>query len=82
MNIDKRLDSLVDWILHEPAYTKAEMKDKIKQLFQELIDEVIGAELVKIVRTDNKNLAETYMSGFNDCIEKQRQKAKELLENM
>lgn len=44
-DIDKRLDSLVHWILHEPAYTPAQMKDKIKQLMADEFEKLIGKDV-------------------------------------
>lgn len=56
------LDKLVDWILHEPAYTKAEMRDKIAQLLKEQDIKSRIDELMKMEIYEDETMSQDYIS--------------------
>jgi hypothetical protein len=84
MSIDKKLDEIFgDYlkcsdICEECTDKYPERIKEIKQLFQELIDEVIDTNRHDIVECEGKDITE-YMNLHRTL---QRQRAKELLEKM
>ena len=57
---------------------KNKAKEEIKQLFQEMIDEVIGENMFD----RNEVGSDKYKTGWNDRMTEQQQRAKELLEEL
>jgi len=98
MNIDKRIkDELGQYLLNpliSYEYSSEAVKVFVKQLFQELIDEVIGEDYHSIKMPFHKEKSYTIYLTTNPKLErkstqiknklraKQRQRAKELLEKL
>jgi len=85
MNIDKRIkDELGQYLLNpliSYEYSSEAVKVFVKQLFQELLEEVIGENLLlPVERTLNQS--ERRQAIKNDLRNEQRKKAKELLEKL
>jgi hypothetical protein len=80
MNIDKKLDEILDKFLYDLTTKKPkvvkELSASIKQLFQELIEEVIGDD----DKEDFSTIDSDYdYSTRNTLKAEQRQRAKEIL---
>ena len=84
MNIDERLNQILtpelpsDYLCFECNKNYAETKKEIKQLFQELINEVVGED----DELGADGLRKSDGGHINNFKYEQRKKAKELLEKM
>lgn len=55
MNSEDRIGELIDWLLHEPAYTPVDMREKIQALL--LTERIKGFKDARIACSFNKGCA-------------------------
>lgn len=77
----KDIDELIDWLLHEPAYTPEDMKVKIKALLAtqkeqllDRLDEAIGEDEIDLTELDGYTITVDVATQLRAVLTKERKK--------